>query len=155
MTTRAIKNISGAVGHTSLEETIRILAQNDFSDADLAYLAMHYIDDYTIGNDWVVSAEEVDGKTVNAIDRRSEGSVTNPRYAKLYTEAMRRFGGETLATVECRVAHDAEDALAKRIRNHRGITIDPVRLPEYVDEIIRQKIEATPLIQKSETQVAE
>lgn len=88
----AVVDISESVGHASIGEMETILKKSVIEEQDMARLTMHYLDDYTLGAEWVIP---FDGEK-NDLDRRMDANDANPKYAKmaelgLYKE-QRRVG---------------------------------------------------------------
>lgn len=136
-----VTRLAGAVGHETSLEAQRILGLADPNEDDIAYLVMHYIDDYTINSDWAGEAEDTDGNKINDLDRRLDSVEANPRYQTLNQEGTIHFNGETPYTVQRRVGHAVEQILAELIGEQTGKAIDPVDLPVYIDGLIKEKIE--------------
>lgn len=119
--------IVNSVGYEGLHEAKNILAMREMSENDLACLIMHYIDNYTVENNWVVPAS-IRGKTrINDIDRRSEKSVS--RYPEV---------GKQIAE-QVPVDHAIEMHLSNLLAA-RGINVEPLKIPEYIDERLRERI---------------
>jgi hypothetical protein len=102
---------------------------------------MHYVDDYTINDRWVVPAEEGSHGLVNDLDRRVDKNEANPRYQKLNEEGRMVFRGETAYQAQRRVGHLVEQRLASLVKEKSGNDIRPERLPEMIDQMIRREIE--------------
>jgi len=149
-----VVEIAGSVGGKSKElfGMTRILAQEKLTDKDVALLLMHYVDGYTRGSDWAEPvAKEEDGMVVNEVDRRTRKNLENPNYRKKNEESIVEFtdnpilhgrGGIENEGVVC---HLIEKRLAALITERTEETIDPLGLPEVVDQEIRKKIAASAL----------
>lgn len=87
-----VVRLTGAVGHGSLLETEEVLSRQVLSNEDTAFLAMHYIDDYTIGSSWASPAEVVGGRLCNSLDFRTAKNAANPRYQQLNEDGLVRLG---------------------------------------------------------------
>lgn len=112
-------------------ETPRLLKKPQLSEDEIAYLILHYIDDYTTGSDWVTPVEtHPDGGTVNAFDRRMDD--LDVRYPQLKAEGFNDF--------QRNVGHEVEERLAGLISERTGRKIDPKLLPELIDQEIRKRI---------------
>lgn len=133
--------LANSVGHESLLETESILKKESLSLEDISYLILHYVDDYTIGSDWVKPVEEINGKQVNNLDFRVNKNEANPRYAKLNEEGRKKFAGETTFEAQRRIGHLVEEKLASIITEKIGLTITPKELPQFIDKEIQSKIE--------------
>lgn len=131
-----VTRLAGSVGHETSPEAQRILSLPNPTEDDIAYLVMHYVDDYTINSDWAVAAEVRDGAKINDLDRRLDRAEANPRYQTLNQEGTIHFDGETPYTVQRRVGHAVEQRLAEIIGTRTGETMDPVDLPIYIDKIL-------------------
>ncbi len=130
----------------NLHRMKRMLDLKFRSDEDLAHLAIHYIDDYTIHSCWAKPAEIKEGKKKNDADRRNEKNIQNPDYKKMGAESTKLnqnspyFKGMSMYESAVYVDHLIENEFAGIIRNH-GITIgDPIDLPWLVDNYLRNKI---------------
>lgn len=140
---------SSAGGHAShLIEAQRILDQPTLSDEDWAYLIVHYVDDCSVGADWVeLSRINPDGTRVNIIDYRAIGNKAKADYDKISQEIGAELahhpvlGGMNNHDSMSIVSHGIEKRLAQRIAERTGESIDPLFIPELVDQRIRQAIE--------------
>lgn len=135
-----IINLVGSVGHETSPEAEAIASQDSFSENNLAYLVMHYVDDYTINSDWVNSARGVGSQRENDLDARMDKNEANPRYARFNEEGREHFDGETAYSVQRRVGHLVEDRLADIISRKTGRSINPLDLPEFIDNVLKQRI---------------
>ncbi|MEW6610791.1 MAG: hypothetical protein AB1352_04180 [Patescibacteria group bacterium] len=131
-------------GHPAeLIECKRLLDKQDFTDEDITYLVLHYVDDISQGSDWV---KESDG-TKNTIDYRIEATQQKLGYSKIGEEIAAEleknefFKGMNVATAMATVSHLIERRLAKLIQDRSGVEIEPLKIPEYIDQKIREKIE--------------
>ena len=124
-----IIEVSDSVGHASVGNIEMILDKKEPDESDIAKLIMHYIDDYTIGSEWVGS---FDGNK-NDFDRRMDANESNIKYEKIaaagFYKEQRRVGELT----EKRLAELAAE------RTHQQVT--PEILPELIDKMIKEKIE--------------
>lgn len=132
---------------SQLIETKRILNQENLSDEDLAYLVCHYVDDCSVGSDWVrPSYTDGDGHRVNIIDYRAEENKSKPTYGKISEEIREElkgspFEGMNNHDVMALVSHQIEQRLVQRIKDRTGEVVDPLAIPELVDQKIRKDIE--------------
>lgn len=137
--------LAGSMGHDTLAQTQRMLQEENLADEDLAYLLMHYVDDYTIGENWVAPAETLpDGREVNDVDRRMKKNRENPTLANINRESNDEFksifGDRLSPDVQQEVAHQIEEVLSARIKSKTGDQIDPLKMPEYIDQKVIQSI---------------
>lgn len=134
--------LAGSVGATKdvFDEMDRIFARADaLSERDIAYLVAHYIDDYTVNEEW---AKPVDPETGhNDLDRRMEKNEDNEKYATLNEEGKALFG-RSLYETQREYGHEAEALLAKLVEERSGIRVTPSELPEFIDQEIRAKIDS-------------
>lgn len=134
-----------------LVESHRILDKPILSDDDWAYLIVHYVDDCSIGADWVIpTLVGTDGKRVNIIDYRANALKANSTYSKISQEVTAEllahpvFGGMTNLDAWSMTSHRIEQRLAQRISERTGEAIDPLTIPELVDQRIREAIKKYP-----------
>lgn len=139
---------SSAGGYApQLIEAQRILDQPDISDEDWAYLIVHYVDDCSIGTDWVRPSQvNTTGNRVNIIDYRAEGNKAKTGYNRISEEISAELadhpvlGGMNSHDSMSIVSHGIERRLAQRIAEITGESIDPLLIPELVDQRIRQAL---------------
>ena len=96
-----IVNLLGAVGSRSFAKSDVILKKviNNLYEKDIAFLVMHYIDDYTIGDEWVKPATiNALGVKINDLDRRIEKSKL--RYSKVKDNPHALINGEHIFDAE-------------------------------------------------------
>ena len=137
-----VARLAGSVGHTSLNETERILAQPELTEDDLSFLVLHYIDDYSVGSDWVQESDVgADGVRRNNLDRRMDANDANKRYAVLNEEGRQHFGGRTSFEAQRQIGKAVEQRLAQLLSERTGEPVDPVELPELIDKTIKAQIE--------------
>ena len=152
MSRRIIRFVGLVGGAPDVLYTVKkILGKISLSAEDLAALAMHYIDDYTVGGEWASPATRpLRGALVNDVDRRMEKNKNNPNYKKIEAEdlkellALRVFprmssfasSFEAMAVV----SHEIEKRLLSRVKAWEGI--NPLRIPEIVDKKIREWLAA-------------
>ena len=122
----------------------RILDKDMFSDEDIAFLIMHYTDAYTMGSSW---AESVSSSGENELERRMFKNKKNKKYTKLEKELLAvrdpcesLFFEKTLSMVMTELGHEIERRFARIIAEKTGKQIEPVRLPEIIDEEIKDRI---------------
>lgn len=132
--------LSGAMGHPSLLETMKVLENKKLSDFALAFLIAHYSDDISLRSDWCEPTEIVDGKKINQFDRRMGRNVNNPNIKQLGKDGKSRFGGRNTFEVQEEVGHAVETRLANEL-SKKGFEIDdPLELPCLIDDRIKDKI---------------
>lgn len=142
---RRLASASGVYA-PQLIEAQRILDQKSLSDEDLAWLIVHYVDDCSIGTDWVLRGQE--GR--NIIDYRMEQNKAKADYAKISQEISRelsdhpKLGQMNLYDAAAFVSHQIEQRLVQRIKERTGEVVDPFTIPELVDQKIRESIEKFP-----------
>lgn len=137
----SVIHLAQSVGHGSFLETEEILKKDALSEDDRAFLALHYIDEYTRGSDWASPAETLEGgKKINELDRRVDKNESNVNYRRLDEEGRVRFGGETTFQAQRRIGHDVEDRLAREVVS-AGVSVEDSKdLPEMIDKEIHEKI---------------
>jgi len=135
--------LAGSVGTNSLKETEEILKKEFLSQDDIAFLILHYVDDYTINSDWVKQSElSSDNTLINDLDRRMYKNEVNQRYIKLNEEGREHFNGETSFEAQRRIGHLVEERLASLINKNSNQSINSKDLPQFIDTEIKNKIEA-------------
>jgi hypothetical protein len=142
---RVIRFASSAGGDApQLIEVQNILNQTNLSDSDWAYLLVHYVDDCSVGSDWVRPKD--DNRRVNIIDYRAEENKAKKTYTKISMEIGEKligtpFEGMNNHDAMSLVSHQIERRLAQRILERTGEVVDPLDIPEKVDQKIRESIE--------------
>lgn len=132
-----IAELAESVGHGPLLKIEEMLKDPDnLNEYDVAYLAMHYIDNYSIGSEWV---KPTDGMT-NEIDRRTLKDKNNNTLKNLQEDGKKIFAGRNYTEIMQETGHDIEKLLVKIIKRNKNLDIEPLRLPEYIDEEIKKKI---------------
>lgn len=139
---------SSAGGYApQLIETQRILDQSILSDDDWAYLIDHYVDDCSVGVEWVEPSRiNPDGTRVNIIDYRAIGNKAKADYNRISEEIGAELAGHSLLggmnnhDSMSIVSHGIEKRLAQRITERTGESIDPLLIPELVDQRIKEGI---------------
>jgi hypothetical protein len=126
--------LAGSVGHTSLGETQQMLDAHITTEEDLAYLILHYVDDYTFGSDW---AADHPG---SALDARVDKNESNERYKVLDEDGREHLNGETTFQAQRRIGHDVEQLLVRILQSRTGISTTPDQLPYLIDNRIKQQI---------------
>ena len=136
----------GVGGEKWVQELIlKILGkQGPLSQKDIACLVLHYIDDYTRDVNWALLAEVTPGgKKINELDRRIDKNEANPNYKRFNEEGVGWFQeSETPFQLQRRIGHLVESKIAEIIKERSGQEIDPLDLPEFIDNEIRKKIES-------------
>lgn len=131
-----------AVAFDSLVETLQILDKKELSPEDLAFLVLHYVDDYTRGDEWAEPAETVNGETINELDRRMMKNQSNPTLININKDGKARFGGESSFVAQRRIGHIVEERLAGLLSDKTGKRIESLRLPELIDNRVREQMSA-------------
>mgnify|MGYP001592770805 CR=1 FL=1 len=151
-----VVKIASSVGHESLLEMwflcCKYWLEGELTPLEVCRLAMHFLDDISIGGNWV---DVIGNDGENILDARSRKNASNPRYADLNAhglEGQKRKLRETAARVGCdlgwnvflpdetayeaqaRIGHMVEAVLSKIVsqRNKTQIT-DPKNLPVILD----------------------
>jgi hypothetical protein len=132
-----VVRFAGACGHGAISEASNLVAQDELSDEDLAWLVVRYTDDYTIDDTW---AGTVDSDGNNALDRRIDRNIANPDYRVLNEIGYSFFATETTFTAQRRVGHEIEDRLARELAA-RGLIVTPREIPQYVDGIVATRMD--------------
>lgn len=139
---------SSAGGYApQLIEAQRILDQTNISDEDWAYLIVHYVDDCSVGADWVEASKiSTDGTRINIIDYRAIGNKAKTDYNRISEEIGAELayhpvlGGMNNHDSMSIVSHGIEKRLAERISERTGESIDPLLIPDLVDQRIIEDI---------------
>ncbi|KKQ75915.1 MAG: hypothetical protein US96_C0002G0028 [Candidatus Woesebacteria bacterium GW2011_GWB1_38_5b] len=144
---RAI-TISGSVGHEAIQTMATILTKKDgeVTQEDLAKMIIFYIDNYTTGSDWVRPMEMLDDRPVNAMTARINKNISNPKLQNLnklvgLSETERAFfGRKNMSQVQLEVGRSIEDRLARMLSQKLGVNVDPISLPEFIDNKLIEEI---------------
>lgn len=132
-----------AIGHGRPRSIIRAeqLLNQTLSEEDMAFLIMHYVDSYTIESNWAHLPETLEsGGKINDVDRRYLKMEQNPRLNDLNESGREYFQGETLLYAQRRVSHLVEEKLAQLVSQKLNTSIDPLKLPNLVDQEIHTRI---------------
>jgi hypothetical protein len=130
-----VVELAGSLADDKLPEIEKRLEKGDLSGEDLAFLILHYVDDYTSGTDWVVP---FDGER-NDLERRIDKLEGNDDYSNL-NEVVKKFEGETAFQAQRRVGRLIQERLAELVSQESGIRMLPDLLPEEVDREILRRI---------------
>lgn len=142
-TVRLIGLVGGAP--KVLIEIRKLLDKKLLSEEELAAIVVHYIDNYTIGGDWVSPVTRApDGAPENDVDRRMARNESNPNYKEINAEdssVFRRleiFDGLTSFDVLAVLSH----AIERRLSPLSGLwkNREPSSIPEVVDETIKDRL---------------
>ncbi len=137
-----VVRLAESVALEPIPEVESILTQDEPGNDDAAFLVQHYVDAYTINNEWAKPAATTDdGHRRNDLDRRVDKNESNEKYRKVNEEGRQYFNGETGYEAQRRVGHHVEQGLSRLIKKRTSIDINPLDLPEYIDNEIRKKIE--------------
>lgn len=132
---KKIIRLVGSVGADSLIETEEILKKQNLTEEDIAFLILHFIDDYSTGSDWVEAGTD-------ALGIRIDKAEANPKYKLLNEQGREYFNGETSFEAQRRVGNLVQDKIANLMKE-RGMTIDDSSgIPYMVDQEIKNKIES-------------
>lgn len=82
---------AGAIGHASFLETKKLLEKKEKEPEDVACLIVHYVNDYTIGSNWVSPVEIAgNGGKINDLERRFGLGNAKPQYQELIESTKKR-----------------------------------------------------------------
>jgi hypothetical protein len=129
--------IFGFLSDTNILEEAKIAGQSVLSELDLAKLVLCYTDQISLNSEWI---ESMDSEGNNNLDRRVLRNDSNPKYVQNSEEWRRDLGGESLHEALRRVGHLAENRLTEILNTKLDNPIEPSRLPEFIDENIKQRI---------------
>lgn len=158
-----IVEIAGAAGHATIPDAKFYMDELDhLTEKQLAWLALHYVDDFTRGSESVAPASlnTETGSPENDLDRRMEMNRKNPAYDALNQEGLKREGFHQLTfDVQQTVGHRVEQLLLNEIVSRYtlhsaiesvlrdGESIDdlmgPVHLPEIIDRLVQSRYQQT------------
>ncbi|MEW6610085.1 MAG: hypothetical protein AB1352_00435 [Patescibacteria group bacterium] len=157
-----IVHLAGSCGgHPhQLKETMEVLDKFEhnkkLTEHDLAFLIMHYVDDFTDGNKWVTESEwvmesEGEGNLINDVDRRMRANAKKELYKAPERDARIQatrpeFKEMNVWQAMAYVSHRIEETLTFLIQEP-GREIEPLKIPEEVDKLIREKIDRVQLDQ--------
>jgi hypothetical protein len=141
---KTVRELAGAAGVDApqLVKAQQILDGGEISDEDLAWLVIHYVDNCSIGSDWILPSHE--GR--NIIDFRMKENAKKPDYEKISQEITQEpsyrehFGETDLYVTGAQVSHEIEQRFAQIIQERRGETVEPLSIPEIVDQRIKEGI---------------
>lgn len=136
-----------------MRKTSRLLKGTQKGEFELAYLIMHYVDDYTRGSEWVIPVEtDGTGKKINDLHRRMQKNRSNPNYTRIREE----IEGELIKDPELKKELGERDLFALMVelssaiaqlftlliakRQLTRIPWDPTMLPEIADDHVRYLI---------------
>jgi hypothetical protein len=122
--------IAGAVGHGSMEDIDLILKNPTFSEEDLAKLILHYIDDYTIGDQLILERP-----TEDVLGARMAANKANERYRQLDLDGIERFGMSTFDK-QLEVGRRVESTLCAIVSQRVAQTVSAKDLQLRVDEML-------------------
>jgi len=116
-----------------------ILDQGTATSEGLAALLIHYIDAYTRNDEWTEQAAE----NQNDLDRRAEKNKKNQNYTKIndeITDILRShpfFSGRNGFEAMVVIGREIEKKLSPLISMRLGVPIEPVKIPETIDGLLR------------------
>ncbi len=132
-----------SVWHTSLIETRKLLekSENDnLTDLEIAFLLLHYVDDYTIWSDWSNDILKSWNKYLNDLDIRMENNRKHPRYRQLNEDWKKIFSRKTFDEQE-EVWVKVESYIYKKLNEDNSMFLSmSKKIPRLVDDIINKKI---------------
>ena len=129
-----VQAIRWGSGHESLRKTQEILDKSKkwpISDSEKAFLILHYVDDYTVNDTWVVPGDD-------QLQKRVDFNRANPRYKQLDEEGREYFDGDTTFDVQLQVGRRVEDWLLWELEN-QGLT-KTTEISYFIDSYIKEKI---------------
>jgi len=124
----------------AFNEVEDILLNEQRTPEDSAFLVMEYVDSYTVNAEWVHPVIEAQDGKRNDLDRRvdmNEGKEVN-KY--LNEEGREVFDGKTTFEMQRSTGHGVERLLSALLKESTGEEIDPLDIPLWVDNKIREKI---------------
>ena len=129
-----------SIGVTSFIKLDVLLKKGEWSDMDYAGAIIHYVDDYTVDDLWVMDTETLKGE--NALDKRSLRQASKQFSTFLDKDAVKKniFCGETLHEAQRRIGHAIEKRIANRLFDQTGHLIIPTKIPEIIDQQIMNTI---------------
>lgn len=138
---RVIKLV-GSIGMIALGEVKGILGKKELSQDDIAFLVLHYIDDYTNGSEWAEPSKTgEDGKKVCGLDERLNAAAK--KYWPLGEQGGERlFNGESSFSVEIKTGHLVEKRITDILNERHNVNIIPEDLPYFIDQKIKNEIES-------------
>jgi plasmid stability protein len=138
--------LATSAGHETIPEAEALANKPNLTAGEVAWLIMHYTDDYTIESDWVTPAtQNEDGTWNNDLRRRMQKNLANAQPGGKYHGihlAGNEHLGEPTYDAQLRVGQLVENRLASLVGAQTGMTIEPVFLPEIVDQGVAAHIEA-------------
>lgn len=154
-----VRRLANACGDDAFQliEAQRILDQSTLSDNDWAYLIVHYVDDCSIGSDWVrPSQTDATGKQINVVDVKTAENKAKPTYQRISQEIGKELTGSSFEGMNNHdamavVSHQIEQRLAHEILQKTDETIDPLDIPELVDQRIREDMVSAASVKSSTT----
>lgn len=126
------------LGDSMITVAGKIAEQPVLSELDQAKLVLRYIDDYTMGSSWV---DSVDSSGKNSLDRRVDVNDANPKYYQNSEQWREHLGGESLHEAQRRVGHLIEGRLTEIINTRCKEPVEPLSLPQFIDETVKQRIQ--------------
>lgn len=135
--------LAGSMGHTTLLETEELLGREALGEEDIAFLAIHYIDDMAVDNKSVTPAEVTpEGVVINDLDRRMKKNEVNPNYRHLHETGRPEFRGEPAYRLQAEVGKRVEGRLFSYLQE-REVPDLPQQagfLPEFIEEQLQKRI---------------
>ncbi len=119
-----------------------ILDQHALTNDDLAALLIHYTDAYTRNDLWTEPASG----DLNDLDRRAEKNKNNSNYQKINDEIKGMlsnnptFRGLTGFEAMVVLGREIEKKLSPFLSMRIGGIIEPVKIPETIDKLLRERV---------------
>lgn len=132
------KEIVKILGDSMIPEAGKIAEHSVLSELDQAKLVLRYVDDYTVGSNWV---DSVDSSGKNSLDRRVDVNDANPKYYQNSEQWREYLNGESLHEAQRRVGHLIERRLTEIINTRCKEPVEPLSLPQFIDETVKQRIQ--------------
>ncbi len=121
------------------------------SNRNAAYLAVHYVSDLAsgpTGTDWVTPSKRGSNEQIvyNVVDTRAEENNEKVDYTGIIQEIAAELQGTPLEGMNTHdamamLSHKIEDIFAPMIEKNIGRSVNPRKIPEMIDQKIREKIE--------------
>ena len=138
---RNVIQIAEAPGSRGVLLAEKMLSEGNLTEPEIAYLVMHYLDDITSDSDWVNPAgTDEQGNAINDLDRRLLKLLANPKYAQEIEEGRKHLGGRNIVEAMLECGNKVEELLERLVRERSGIEVEHKRLPEMIDQEIKERI---------------
>ncbi|MFA6524247.1 MAG: hypothetical protein WC264_02645 [Candidatus Paceibacterota bacterium] len=124
--------LANAPGHYSSLAVMEVLNHQKLSENDIAFLVMHYVDDYTIGSDWAKKGQ---------LELRIQHNEANSQYTILNEEGRRYYNGKTTFETQREVNKIVAEKLLFFLQENSQNITDSEDIPLFIDEKIKEEIE--------------